>query len=223
MKVKALILALIVGPVLGYIVSGIVLWRIYELANLISFVSVADFELLTVGVFSLIWMVVTYLGFKPDKTARKKRKKKSLTEKEFTLKDVRDTFKPSIKKALLEFIIIGDGKNLHQIVPYTETAEYTAGDTTYKVENSNLMIKKPFIGKPKLIAIFQKDGQPVKMSGEECKVTAEILSLAQRSGALSRTINEMFSSHLDMKKILFFVVLGIVAVVAFLIISGGLF
>lgn len=224
MKLKNIILAAAVAPIVGLILVE-VLWRVYDFANLIMYLSVTNYSDLTLIVFSVTWLGIAYKSLKTgiaDKKHAKKRKQTVSLNKEITLKDVSETLKPTKKSALLEFIIIGAGKNLHQVVPYKADEEYKAGETIYKVENANLMVQRGFMGRKKYTAIFKENGDAVKVEGGNGKVTAEILSLAQRSGALGRTIKEMFSTHLDMKKILFFVVLGVVAVVAFLIISGGI-
>lgn len=223
MKLKGLLIALVAGPIIAYVVSQ-VLWGFYAALNLISYISVSNFSDLTLGILGLTWLAIAYLGLKNGKDKKKKAKKKSLgLEKEIKIKDVKDTFMPSRKAALLEFIIIGDGKNLHQIVPYTKGAVYKSGDQEYKVENNSLLVQKSFFKPKKLTAIFRNDGTPIKIEGDKAMVTAEILSLAQRSGALSRTLKEMFSTHLDIKKIFFFVVIGIVGVVIALVMFGGVF
>lgn len=225
MKIKGLLIALVAAPIIAFVLTQ-VLWRIYDYAALSTFLSVANFSDLSLGIFGVTWLGIAYKGLKNGKVSKKKTKKaKSTTslDKEIKIEDVTKNFRPRIKDAVLEFIIIGSGKNLHQIVPFKEDANYQVGEKTYTVNNNSLLIRKPFFGKIKLTAIFREDGSPVKVEGNNSeKVTAEILSLAQRSGALSRTLKEMFSTHLDLKKILFFVVIGIVGVIAFLIISGGL-
>lgn len=226
MKLKGLLIALVVGPIVGFILSQ-VMWRVYDFAGLAAFLDVGNFSDLTLAVFGLSWLGIAYKGLKSKQVNGKKhvaKKRKQLDlDKDITIKDVSETFRPSKKNALLEFIIIGSGKNLHQVMPYKQDAEYKCGEQTFKVENDNLLIRKPLFGKIKLTAIFHADGKAVKIAGSnDKKVTAEILSLAQRSGALGRTIKEMFSTHLDLKKILFFVVIGVVAVVVFLVLSGGI-
>jgi hypothetical protein len=231
MKLKALLIALIVGPIVGYVISSFVLWKIFELANLNIYVSVADFDGLTTGVFFLTWLVAVYAGFRGSRKDKKKvRKLKSPLEQNITFNDVMKTFKPSIKNAMLEFIIVGEGKNLHKTMPYDSKAEYVVGDKKFTVDNDNIMIKKPSLfGKPKLVTILNSEGEPVKVKGGnkdsvDVDVTAEILSLAQRSGALGRTIKEIFNVSLPIKKILFFVILGVVgAVIAYVVFMGGFF
>ena len=133
---------------------------------------------------------------------------------------------PKKKGPLLEFIILGSGKNIHKTVSYSETAKYVSeanpSKIKYEVNPDNLLVVKPFLRKKKLVAIFQKDGTPVKIERSDNKVTAEILELANRSTALSRTIKEMFTTHLNMKKILFFVIVGVIGVVVVLILTGGI-
>jgi hypothetical protein len=226
MKLKGLILALIVAPIVAYIISGIALWKIFEVANLNSFISVADFDSLAFGVFALTWVLIGYAGLKPDKKAQKKtkHKKPSPLEKEFTLKDVSSTFRPSFKNALLEVIVMGSGKNLHKTLKYNPDTPITfkAGEKDITVSNDNLFLSKPFMGKPKLMAIFDNDLKPVQIKEDKSGISAEILYLAKRSGALGNTLKEMFTTHMDLKKILFFIILGIVAVVIFFIIFGGI-
>jgi hypothetical protein len=224
MKLKGLVIAVAVAPIIAYFACQVPWWLFsFGLDQYIGTASLSD---VTTGIFFLTWLGIAYAGLRSGRSVKKKAKRKKSQlglDKEFTINDVKDTFKPSIKNALLEFIIIGNGKNLHQIMPYTKEALYKAGNVEYKVENSNLLVKKPFLGKLKLTAIFHEGGVPVKVEESKNPITAEILYLAQRSGALERSIKEMFSSHLNMKKILFIVGAVAVAGVVFFLMSGGFF
>lgn len=140
------------------------------------------------------------------------------------IKDFTKTIMPSRRDPLLEFIVLGKGKNLHQTVPYDKNAEYVSERTgqKYKIDEENLVLFKPFWGRNKLVAIFHKDGTPVKIEASKKKeITAETLYLADRSTALGQSIKEMFTTHLNIKKILFFVIIGVVGVVVVLILIGG--
>lgn len=143
--------------------------------------------------------------------------------KKITIKDLKEAVRPSIKKPLLEFIILGNGKNFHQIVEYSKDAKYVSeSDTTksYDVKDENLLVVKPFWRRKKLVAIFKNDTSPIKIEHSSDKITAEILQLTNTSSTLGRTIKELFTTHLDMKKGLFFLIIGIVGVVIVLVIGG---
>lgn len=230
MKIRNIVIALIVGPIVAYVITQ-VLWIVYALLPLSSYVSIPLFSDITtysgLGIFGLIAYSGLRSGLKQGKRKRKGKAKSSL-DRDVTIKDVTGTLRPSKKIPLLEFIIIGNGKNLHQIVPYKPNAEYKANpsEVKFKVDNNNLNVQKPFFGRTKLVSIFRKDGTKYKAvtvkDASKCKITAEVLSLAQRSTALENKIKQMFASHLDFKKILFFIVIGVVAVVVFLVLSGGI-
>jgi hypothetical protein len=132
-----------------------------------------------------------------------------------------------VKKASaqLTFIIIGSGKNIHKTVLYAKDASYTTEASkkiTYKIDPDNLMVKKPLFRKARFIAIFKHDGTPVKVEKSDNKLTAEILDLANRSETLGRSIKEEFTTHFNAKKILFFVIIGVIGVVVVLILTGGI-
>lgn len=143
--------------------------------------------------------------------------------KKITIKDLKEAVRPSTKKPLLEFIILGQGKNFHQIVEYSKDAKYVSeSDSTksYDVKDENLLVLKPFWRRKKLVAIFKNDTSPIKIEGSSDKITAEILQLANTSSTLGRTIKELFTTHLDIKKGLFFLIIGVVGVVIALILGG---
>ena len=228
MKLKNFIVMFIIAPICLYLTWQI-LWFSYDLLDLFS-VTVESYTNLTLGVSLLVFGLTFYKGYRLGpvineqafKKKVKKQKKKIDLNSDITIQDVTKTFRPSKKNALLEFIIIGDGKNLHQIVPFKTDASYKNGKTVYKVESANLTIQKNMFGRKKFIAIFKRDGTAIKVKGDSKTVTAEILSLAQRSGALGRTLKEMFSTHLNVKKILFFVVIGAAAVIIIYVVMGGM-
>lgn len=147
---------------------------------------------------------------------------KRIAHPKMIIKDLTETIMPSRKEPLLEFIVLGDGKNLHQTVAFDKKAKYVSERThlTYEIQDENLLLKKPFWGRRKLVAIFKSDGTPIKIVGSTDKISAETLHLAERSTALSRSVKEMFSKHFDMKKILFFVVIGVIGVVIFMVLTG---
>lgn len=232
MKIKGLIIALGVGPIIGWVLVQ-VLWRtVWAFAW--QYMTLESYSDLMIVVFAISWVCIAYKGYKISvsvnemkgrKKAVKRKPKLNPFERDFTLKDVTQTFRPSVKNALLEFIIIGNGKNLHQVMPYTKDAKYTtASGKQITVSNDDLRIKKPLFGKIKLIAVINSVGEPVKqtINGEE--PSAEILYLAKRSNVYSDKSKSTFASNLPLKKILFFVILGVVAVVViFVLIGGGLF
>ena len=232
MKLKNLIVMLILAPI-SIFVTWEASWFIYDLLDLFS-VTVESYSNLTLAISLLVFSVVFYKGYRLDATKKeektgktkngKSKKQKSPLDlnKEVTLTDVQETLRPSKKHPLLEFIIIGTGKNLHQVVPFKKDATYKTGGKTFKIENEHLLIQKPFWGRKKLTAIISKDGTPLKIEASQSPITSEILGLAQRSTALENKIAQMFATHLDLKKILFFVVIGVVAVVVVLVLSGGI-
>ena len=143
--------------------------------------------------------------------------------KKITIKDLKEAIRPSTKKPLLEFIILGHGKNFHQIVEYSKDAKYvseTDPAKSYDVKDENLLVVKPFARRKKLVAIFKNDTSPIKIEHSSEKITAEILQLANTSSTLGRTIKELFTTHLDMKKGLFFLIIGVVGVVIALVLGG---
>jgi hypothetical protein len=143
--------------------------------------------------------------------------------KKITIKDLKETIRPSKKTPLLEFIILGQGKNFHQIVDYSKDAKYVSeSDKTksYDVKDENLLVVKPFWRRKKLVAIFKNDTAPIRIEHSNDKITAEILQLANTSSTLGRTIKELFTTHLDMKKGLFFLIIGVVGVIIALVLGG---
>jgi len=239
MKLTNILIVIVIAPVLAYLTSQI-MWALYELFDLFSFVTPATFDSLTTSLFiATLGMVVVY-GLKPKRgsstmdklfteksRATKKVKVKGKKpfgslNKDFTIQDVTQGLRPSKKKPFLEFIIVGKGKNLHQKIAYKKNLKYKGENgVVYMVKNENLMIQKSFFGHKKLIALFNQDGKPITVKDTKKNVSAEILSLADRSTALGRSLKEMFSVGLNLKKILFFIGIGIVAVVVIFIFLGG--
>jgi len=167
------------------------------------------------------------MGFEPSNIGKEAKSKADALLDKLTIKDLTKTLIPSRKQPLLEFIVIGDGKNLHQVMPYHKEAKYLSEKTgkEYEVNEDTLFLHKPFWKRGKLMAIFNSEGEPYKVPDPEetkDKPTAETLYIADKSTALTRTLKEMFTQHLNLKKILFFVIIGIVGVVVFMVLSGGI-
>jgi hypothetical protein len=223
------------------------MWLAYELFDLYPLITPATYDSVTVSVFLATLGVMAAYGLIPRRQAGqgkdfftgKTRSAKVVKPKvksgfkglntDFTIKDVKETFIPSKKKAWLEIIVIGKGLNLHQKVPFKKDLEYKSENKdekgkaiTYKVKTENLNLVKPFFGAKKFVAIFDYDGTPKTVrNAQKNKITSEILNLADRSTTLGKTVKEMFSEHMNWKKILFFVGIGIVAVVIIFIMMGG--
>jgi hypothetical protein len=225
----------LIAPALGYLVTQI-MWLTYSLLDLWFIVTIQQFDTLTLAGGLAVFAVVAAYGLipkrisvslrknnvKPTLKRNVKAKSKSLINSDVTIKDVKSIIHPSNKKHMLEIIVYGEGKNLHQTLPFKKGMIYKSEDgKTFEVKNENLMMQKPFFGATKLFAIFDAEGKPLKIKGNDKKITAEVLNLANKSTALGRSIKEMFSTNLNLKKILFFVGIGAVAIVVIVIVMGG--
>lgn len=138
-----------------------------------------------------------------------------------------DVIYPNQKAAKLEIIVIGQGSNLHQLSEYKKGSKFISESDKskeYVVEEKNLLVNKPGYGQKKFIAIFKENGKSLEISKQPSRISAAVLYLADRSEALGQSIKELFGTHFSMKKILFFVLIGIVgAVIYFILTSGGVF
>lgn len=131
---------------------------------------------------------------------------------------------PNFKPEQLEIILVGKGINVHQISTYRADQKYiseTEASKEYEIKQENLLLLKPFFGQRKFIAIFDDQKKPIEIKKQEGKITAFTLYLADRSTTLGQSLKEMFSKHIDSKKIFFFVIIGVVVAVVYFIISGG--
>jgi len=149
---------------------------------------------------------------------------KRIKNPKLIIKDLTETIRPSLKEPMLEFIILGHGKNLHQTEPFSKDAQYVSESTgnIYEIEEENLMLKRPFWGRKKLVAIFHADGTPVKIEGGKEEISAESLFLADQSRSLKHGLESVFTKHFDLKKIMFFVIIGVIAVVVIMVLTGGI-
>lgn len=225
MKLKTLLLAFVVAPIVGYAVSQ-VLWVIYDLA-LHPYISVGTFDTISSLSFGGIWggSILYAILHKSKEKGKKKLKQKpqaSKLENEIAIRDLTETVMPSRKAPLLEFIVLGNGKNLHQIVPYVKDAKYVSERTgkEYMVNEDCLLVVKPFWGRKKLVAVFDGEGEPVKIEKSTNPVTAETLYLADRTTALGSAIKQMFATAFANKKLVFGILIGVVAVAAIMILMG---
>jgi len=253
MKLRNILIVVVIAPVLAYLASQL-MWAGYELFNLYANnVTPAVFDSLTTALFIAVFGIVAVYGLMPKrsgfepgftsktqgkgffKEAKRHSKIKAASPSkmlnlDWTIKDAEKILKPSKRKAFLEFIIVGNGKDVHQKMPFKKNMVYKGEakrpdgkPVEYKVKNENLLVQKRFLRSKKLVAIFQEDGKPLKIAADTSKVTAETLSIANRSTAIGKGLKEFFSTGLPLKKILFFVGIGVVAVVIiYVLMSGGL-
>lgn len=140
----------------------------------------------------------------------------------------------------IEFIILGEGKNTHFVIPFLKS-KVKIGKQIYEAKRENLFVRKDFLKAKRFIAVFKEDGTAITLAKQGVqvtytnkdgikktvteyndKVTAETLYIAERSRSLTNGLSEMFSTHLNTKKILFFVAIGAVGVFVYMLISGGL-
>lgn len=132
--------------------------------------------------------------------------------------------KSNQKKTQLEVVIIGNGVNIHQKVDFTEGLKLisdTDKNKEYVINDENVLLVSPFLGPKKYMALFKEKGEPIKIEAQSSRITAGILYLAEKSTAMGNAIKEMFAAHFDKKKILFFVIIGIVAAAVYFLVTGG--
>ena len=128
---------------------------------------------------------------------------------------------------------MGSGTNFHRSLPVTSISnkapcKFTFNDKNYELKPEHLflqekwfdfLLKGPFKKKRFVSIIDEKTGAIVKLTEQE-DISSEDLMTAQESQALGKAISQLFRDQMPSKKILFFIIIGVVAVVVFLVLSG---
>jgi len=135
----------------------------------------------------------------------------------------------------IEVIIVGEGINHHGIVQSdTLTKDYKYGECTYHIAPKTLYLAgrnffqklgdKIARTKKHFCVVFEENKPEAKGPEREDPevITSQLLGIVEQSTVLKRAFSELFSKHIDGKKIFFILIVVIVGAFVYLYFSGYL-